>query len=70
MWKKYKYCRSPYNKERYDHAKTVSSMKVREAQAPYEKSVALKAKEDPKVSGLEILTTVSLINLGCIESDP
>ena len=35
MWKKYKYCRSPYNKERYDHAKTVSSMKVREAQAPY-----------------------------------
>jgi hypothetical protein len=49
MWKKYKYCRSPYNKERYDHAKTVSSMKVREAQAPYEKSVALKAKEDPKV---------------------
>jgi hypothetical protein len=28
MWKKYKYCRSPHNKERYDHAKTVSSMKV------------------------------------------
>jgi hypothetical protein len=46
MWKKYKYCRSPHNK---DHAKTVSSMKVREAQARYEKSVALKAKEDPKV---------------------
>jgi Holliday junction resolvase RusA-like endonuclease len=44
MWKKYKYCRSPHNKERYDHAKTVSSMKVREAQARYEKSVALKAK--------------------------
>jgi hypothetical protein len=33
----------------YDHAKTVSSIKVREAQARYEKSVALKAKEDPKV---------------------
>jgi hypothetical protein len=49
MWKKYKYCRSPHNKERYDHAKTVSSMKMREAQARYEKSVALKAKEDPKV---------------------
>ena len=49
MWKMYKYCRSPHNKERYDHAKTVSSMKVREAQARYEKSVALKAKEDPKV---------------------
>jgi hypothetical protein len=55
MWKKYKYCRSPHNKERYDHAKTVSSMKMREAQAHYEKSVALKAKEDPKVF-LEICT--------------
>ena len=54
-WKKYKYCRSPHNKERYDHAKTVSSIQVREAQARYEKSVALKAKEDPKVF-LEICT--------------
>ena len=33
-----------HSKERYDHSKTVSSMKAREAQACYEKSVALKAK--------------------------
>lgn len=48
MWKKYKYCRNPQNKERYNQAKAVSSQKVREAQAQYEKTVALKSKEDPK----------------------
>ena len=37
------------NKEKYDQAKNVASEKVREAQVRYEKFVALKTKDDPKV---------------------
>ena len=48
-WKRYKYCRSPQNKENYDRAKVISSNKVRQAKLLYERSVALKMKDDTKI---------------------
>ena len=49
LWKKYKYCKSTLNKDRYEEAKRLSSRKVRGAKLKYEKEVAENVKENPKI---------------------
>ena len=48
-WKKYKYCKSPENKNLYVHARSEAKRKVKEAKHDYEKEVASKTKTDSKV---------------------
>ena len=47
-WKKYKYCKTPLNMQRYNDSKYVASPKVREAKRRYEKKVAGSIKSNPK----------------------
>ena len=49
LWKKYKYCRSPNNKEKYDEAKEIASNSVKAAKRRYEKQIALNMKDDSKL---------------------
>ena len=49
LWKRYKYCRNPQNKDLYDEAKQIASEKVRLAKRKYEKSIAVNSKEDTKL---------------------
>ena len=49
LWKRYKYCRNPQNKDLYDEAKQTASEKVRLAKRKYEKSIAVNSKEDTKL---------------------
>ena len=48
-WKKYKYCKSPENKNLYVQARSEAKRKVKEAKHDYEKEVASKTKTDSKV---------------------
>ena len=49
MWKKYIYCKRPYNKEMYEKAKVDASRKVKQAQMQYERDICEKSKDDPKI---------------------
>ena len=49
LWKKYKYCRSPENKAKYDEAKETASNSVKAAKRSYEKQIALNMKNDSKI---------------------
>ena len=49
LWKKFKYCRSPENKNKYEEAKKTANEKVKEAKINYEKNIALKMKDDSKI---------------------
>ena len=48
-WKKYKYCTTSLNMQRYNNSKYIASSKVREAKRRYEKKVAGNIKSNPKV---------------------
>ena len=48
-WKKFKYCRTPQNRELYAQARSEAKRKVKEAKRDYEKEVANKSKSNPKV---------------------
>ena len=49
LWKKYKYCRSHQNREKYEEAKIIASRRVKEAKWKYERNIALGMKDDSKL---------------------
>ena len=48
-WKKYRYCKTSLDMQRYNNSEYAASLKVREVKRRYEKKIAGKIKSNPKV---------------------
>ena len=69
-WKKFKYCRNPYNKEQYVQARSEANRKVKEAKRDYEKEVASKTKSNSKVFWKFIQTKTKVKDeIKCIQDE-